>query len=225
MKFIDQSLGQLARRVPGAIRIFELHELDFCCAGYQTLRSAATAAGLDPETLVKELEALPSTADTAFFADWSQVSDADLVDHIVERYHEVHRQQLPALVRLARKVEQVHAQRPDCPLGLAALLEQVSQDLEAHMRKEEILLFPMIVSGNRRNIHLPINIMRAEHDDHGKVLRRLAALTHGMQPPADACTTWRALCSALRGFREDLMAHIHIENNILFERFARAAVC
>ena len=30
--------------------------------------------------------------------------------------------------------------------------------------------------------------------------------------------------AALRGFRADLMQHIHTENNILFERFAPAAV-
>ena len=37
-------------------------------------------------------------------------------------------------------------------------------------------------------------------------------------------TTWRALYTGLRTFREDLMQHIHTENNILFERFAPAAV-
>ena len=42
-------------------------------------------------------------------------------------------------------------------------------------------------------------------------------------PPARACTTWRALYAGLRTFRQDLMAHIHTENNILFERFAPAS--
>jgi regulator of cell morphogenesis and NO signaling len=66
--------------------------------------------------------------------------------------------------------------------------------------------------------------MRMEHDDHGAELRRLEELTDGINPPRGACTTWRALYLGLRAFREDLMTHIHTENNILFERFAPAQV-
>ena len=30
MEMIDQSLGQLARRIPGATRVFDAHDFDFC---------------------------------------------------------------------------------------------------------------------------------------------------------------------------------------------------
>jgi regulator of cell morphogenesis and NO signaling len=66
--------------------------------------------------------------------------------------------------------------------------------------------------------------MRMEHDEHGVSLRRVAELTNDITPPAAACTTWRALYTGLRSFRDDLMQHIHTENNILFERFAPAPV-
>ena len=45
MTYLDQSLGQLARTIPGATRIFDQYQLDFCCAGNRTLRTAADAAG------------------------------------------------------------------------------------------------------------------------------------------------------------------------------------
>ena len=67
-------------------------------------------------------------------------------------------------------------------------------------------------------------LMRQEHEGHGAELRRLAELTNNITAPRDACTTWRALYQGLRAFRDDLMAHIHTENNILFERFAPAQV-
>ncbi|HAF91528.1 MAG TPA: iron-sulfur cluster repair protein YtfE, partial [Pseudomonas sp.] len=35
-------------------------------------------------------------------------------------------------------------------------------------------------------------------------------------PPAHACNTWRALYRGLEELRDDLMQHIHLENNILF---------
>ena len=71
---------------------------------------------------------------------------------------------------------------------------------------------------------MPIGVMRMEHDSHGAELRRMGELTNDITPPRDACTTWRALYQGLRAFREDLMAHIHTENNILFERYAPAHV-
>ena len=224
MNYIDQSLGQLARRIPGATRVFDAHHFDFCCGGNQSLRSAAAAAGVDVAPIVAELQTLEGRGAADGERDWSQAAPTELVDHILTRYHAVHREQLPELIRLARRVEQVHGDRPDCPLGLADHLTEMAQELESHMRKEEDVLFPMIVRGHGAMAGAPIGVMRMEHDDHGVALRRLEELTDGITPPRAACTTWRALYAGLRTFRQDLMAHIHTENNILFERFAPAAV-
>ena len=58
--------------------------------------------------------------------------------------------------------------------------------------------------------------MRHEHDQHGVALARLEALTDDITTPKDACNTWRALYAGLTKLREDLMQHIHLENNVLF---------
>ena len=223
MNYLDQSLGQLARRIPGATRLFDQHRLDFCCAGNRTLRTAAQDAGIAAEPIADELQALQLRTDGAA-RDWSEATDSELVDHILARYHAVHREQLPELIRLARRVEQVHGDREDCPHGLADHLEAMAQELDSHMRKEEMVLFPLIARGQGRMAGMPIGVMRMEHDSHGAELRRLEELTQHITPPRDACTTWRALYLGLRSFREDLMAHIHTENNILFERFAPARI-
>jgi len=222
-EFLDQTLGQLARRIPGATRVFDAHRFDFCCGGNQTLRTAAAAAGVDAAPIIEELRTLESRA-AAEGRDWSEATSTEIVQHILERYHAVHREQLPELIRLARKVEQVHGERADCPHGLADHLSVMAQEMESHMRKEELVLFPMIERGHGVMAEAPINVMRMEHDDHGVALRRLEELTDGITPPRQACTTWRALYAGLRTFRQDLMEHIHTENNVLFERFAPAAV-
>lgn len=150
--------------------------------------------------------------------DWQDVSISELIDHILTRYHAVHRQQMPELIRLARRVEHVHGERGDCPTGLADHLEGMHQELESHMQKEERILFPMLKRGLVHNVHGPIAVMRSEHDEHGESLTRLMALTHDIQTPKGACKTWRTLYTGLREFRDDLMQHIHLENNSLFER-------
>lgn len=224
MELLDQSLGQLARRIAGATRVLDAHHFDFCCGGNQSLRSAAEAAGVDPAPIVQALRELQARAGGEVEGAWDKASPAALVEHILARYHAVHREQLPELIRLARKVEQVHGERSDCPHGLADHLSAMAQELESHMRKEEDVLFPMISRGHGALAAAPIAVMRMEHDEHGAALRRLEALTDNITPPRAACTTWRALYAGLQTFREDLMAHIHTENNILFERFAPAAV-
>jgi regulator of cell morphogenesis and NO signaling len=44
-------------------------------------------------------------------------------------------------------------------------------------------------------------------------------MTHGLEVPADACPTWRALYAGLRKLIDDVHEHVHLENNTLFARF------
>lgn len=216
MNMTEQSLGELARTIPGATRIFHTHRLDFCCGGKKTLGEAAERRGLDAHRIADELQALRASAASGD-QDWSAVDNETLIAHILSRFHDRHREQLPELIRLARRVEQVHGDRPDCPRGLANHLEDMLQELATHMLKEEQILFPMLMHASPAAVGSPIAVMRHEHDQHGETLRTLEALTDDITPPADACNTWRALYVGLRQLRDDLMEHIHLENNILFE--------
>lgn len=216
MNILDQSLGQLARTIPGATAVFHKHHLDFCCAGKQSLREAAAANALDSEQLAAELGAIgePLEGDQAL----TELSDIALIEFILTRYHDVHRQQLPELIRLAQRVELVHGGHPECPAGLASHLEQMLEELESHMQKEEQMLFPMISRGITGMAIQPIAVMRDEHLDHGQALDDIARITRGITLPKGACNTWRALYLGLETLRVDLMDHIHLENNILFDR-------
>ena len=210
---LDQSLGQIARTLPGATGIFHTHKLDFCCGGDISLRDAAARKGLDAEVLAQELSDLNSDANTAA----SLPDAASMIEHILQRYHAQHRQQLPELIRLAQRVERVHARHPDCPSGLAQQLINMLQELESHMLKEEQVLFPWLLRAGAPWPEGPIAMMRFEHDQHGEALAEVIRLTADIQPPDDACNTWTALYTGLEAFRRDLMQHIHLENNVLFK--------
>ncbi|MBS1186465.1 MAG: putative regulator of cell morphosis and signaling [Burkholderiaceae bacterium] len=214
MELLDQTIGSIACDIPGATRIFHQHKLDFCCGGGKSLREAAQRRGVDTAVLTAELEQLRQSQQSG--RDWRDAPVPELIMHILERFHERHREQLPELIRLARRVEEVHGDKPECPLGLAALLEGVEQELESHMQKEEQILFPLLLRGYCQQSLQPILVMRHEHDQHGDNLERLAQLTNDITPPANACNTWRALYAGLAQLREDLMQHIHLENNVLF---------
>ena len=149
--------------------------------------------------------------------DWRTAEPAELTAYIVARYHRRHREQLPELVQLARRVEQVHAAKSDCPAGLAEHLVAMQQELESHMMKEEQVLFPLLARGLRANAQGPVTVMRFEHEQHHEAIARLAELTHGLQAPDGACSTWLRLYAGLTEFRDDLVAHIDLENEILFD--------
>ncbi len=142
-----------------------------------------------------------------------------LIEYILQRFHEVHRQQLPELIELATKVESVHADHPDVPRGLAVLLQQMHSELLDHMAKEEGVLFPMLARGGNSFVTHPICVMMSEHEEHARRLTQLMALTRQATPPEGACTTWVRLCTATKTFAEDLQKHIQLENTVLFPQF------
>ncbi|WP_375056090.1 iron-sulfur cluster repair protein YtfE [Zobellella sp. DQSA1] len=222
MSLLDHSLGSIARDLPGATRILHQHRLDFCCGGHTLLREALAERGLDGAELLAQLEALPAQQDSG--RNWAQAGTADLIDYILTRYHAVHREQLVELLRLARRVEAVHGDSPDCPTGLADHLDAMRQELESHMQKEEQILFPMLRRDLFEPARGPISVMRMEHDDHGQALVRLLELTHHLSLPAEACNTWQALYAGIDELHTDLMQHIHLENNILFQPSPRQEV-
>jgi regulator of cell morphogenesis and NO signaling len=213
----DQSLGQLAVNLPGATAVFRKLKLDFCCGGLVSLRQAALDKNLDLNDVLGQLAALQRPDVLP-----ENIAPAALIDHIISRYHEVHRVQLPELVRMARRVEAVHRDNPDVPTGLAGLLEEMEQELLGHMHKEEAILFPLLKSGGSPFVDQPLGVMRAEHTSHGLALDQIHALTHDMQPPEGACNTWRALYAGIAQFTDDLIQHIHLENNVLFPAFEAA---
>lgn len=147
----------------------------------------------------------------------------DLIDHILERYHETHRRQLPELIQLSRRIEQVHAAKPDVPEGLADILQQALGELEMHMRKEELMIFPAMRRADvASRLDGPTSMLREDHNDQAQMLEQIAAITDGFTAPEGACATWRALYAGAAQFSDDLLEHIHIENNILFPRFESA---
>lgn len=216
MDYRNQSLGALAIAIPRASKLFRDYDLDFCCGGKQTLERAASRKELDLDKLESQLAAL--AADFVDTRDWRLAPLAEIIDYILPRFHQRHREQLSELVLMAEKVERVHGDKPTCPRGLAKQLNLIRLDLENHMMKEEQILFPLIKQGMGQQAAGPISVMEHEHDEAGEQLEVVKFLTNNVTPPEGACNTWQALYNGINTFISDLMEHIHLENNLLFPR-------
>lgn len=146
------------------------------------------------------------------------LDDQALIDFILSRFHARHTEQLDELIRDAQKVVEVHSDDVLCPRALLGALVDVRDDLMSHMMKEEQILFPMISRGMGAQAVGPISVMQSEHVSHNAAIQHLEALTDSSRMPDDACGTWRRLFAGVGELTEDLKAHIHIENEILFAR-------
>ncbi|HEX3748901.1 MAG TPA: iron-sulfur cluster repair di-iron protein [Bryobacteraceae bacterium] len=224
------TLADLAAASPSAIRILELYGLDYCCGGKRALGDACLSKGLVPEQILREIDAaaVVTTADR----DWQTAPLDELVSHIVETHHAYLKLDLPVLEARIAKVVAVHGARDPQKLPrLATVFAGLRSELEAHLQKEETILFPFLVQYGRaesRNLPAPpvpfgsiahpIAAMENEHADAGDALKEIDELTDGYNPPAYACSTVRALYDGLKALEKDLHIHIHLENNILFPR-------
>jgi regulator of cell morphogenesis and NO signaling len=144
---------------------------------------------------------------------------AELTRYIETRYHARHRTQLPPLAAMAEKVESVHSGDEGVPEGLSDILRRMIGEVEVHMKKEELILFPAIRKGGGPGIENPIAVMRADHDDHAAEVAEIRRLTAGLTLPQGACGAWTALYAGLEEFITDLEEHMRLENEVLFPQF------
>lgn len=212
----SSTLADLAVTHPAAARVFRRHRLDFCCGGRRPLDEVCRERHLDAAAILTAIaDEDPLVADQR---RWDEAALSALVDHIVSVYHARLREQLPSLIAMAHRVETRHADKASCPRGLAAHLEAMHEAVLEHLQKEEQILFPLIVSGMGQRAGGPVHVLEVEHEHHGEDLQTVRRLTGDLVPPDEACTTWRALYMGLQQLEQELMEHIHLENNILFRR-------
>jgi len=212
----NPTLADLAITHPGATRVFLRHGLDFCCRGRRPLGEVCTEKGIDPKTVLAEIDNEDGRGHE--LSDLAGKPIGELVDFIEGYYHKRLRAELPELITMAEKVEQVHADKATCPRGLSDHLRMIHGAVLDHLAKEEQVLFPMTRGGYRERAGAPIRVMEQEHEDHGRNLESLRALAHEFIAPPQACATWKALYLRLGRMSDELMEHIHLENNVLFPR-------
>ena len=222
-----RTVGEIAAEFPASVRVFEKHGIDFCCGGKIPVTEACGRKGLDPAVLLAEIDqAVQAPAEVP--TDWLTAPLPALIDHILDTHHAYMKAQLPTVEARLAKVLQAHGERHGEMLrALSAVYGPMKAELDGHLAKEEMVLFPLIRaleggapagSFHCGSVGNPIRVMCMEHDSAGGALERLRQLTGNYTAPEDACNTFRALYFELADMERDLHRHIHLENNILFPR-------
>ena len=222
-------IGEMVAEDFRTAAVFKKYGIDFCCKGGRTIADACEKKNIDKEKIIEELENLPKT-DASGIDFYSFPIDL-LADYVEKTHHRYVEEKTPIIQQFLDKLCKVHGDRHPELFEINAIFNESARDLAAHLKKEELVLFPFIkqmvkakISGEDvlqphfGTVENPVNMMMHEHTTEGERFEKIAQLTHNYAPPADACNTYRVTFAMLQDFENDLHMHIHLENNILFPK-------
>jgi len=222
-------IGEMVAQDFRTAAVFKKYGIDFCCKGGRTITEACEKKGMNEEKIYEELENIPASGTSGI--DFNAFPLDLLADYLEKTHHRYVEEKTPVLQAFLDKLCKVHGDRHPELFEIRELFDESAKDLGAHMKKEELILFPFIrkmVAAQRSGENLshphfgtvenPVNMMMHEHTVEGERFAKIAELTQGYNPPADACNTYRVTFAMLQDFENDLHTHIHLENNILFPK-------
>lgn len=219
-------VGEIVAKDIRAAEVLKKYGIDFCCGGGISLERACNKKGLDPKEVMQQIDNhLESTTNVGI--DFNFMPMGALADYIEAKHHNYVRESIDFIEPLLEKVVRVHGDSHPELNEISDLFFQSVNELSLHMKKEEKTVFPLIKAleeGRLKeldpdaSVKYPIEMMEYEHTEEGDRFKRIQELTNNYTPPADACNTYKLVYHKLKEFNEDLEQHIHLENNILFQK-------
>ncbi len=222
----ETKTGDIVTKFPGASKLFKERRIDYCCGGNRPIGEVLQEKNL-PLSLIDELNQMAAAKEIQPINNWDQMSEVEIVDIILSRFHVPTFELLDELTQFVNKVVSVHGGDQPHLVEMKSVFNEIRNEMRDHFQKEEVMLFPHIKqfsltksSEERVMIQAMIQQMEFEHDGVGALLSKLRDITHDYQAPESACNTYRLTYLKLEELESLTFDHIHTENNILFKRFA-----
>lgn len=212
----ENTLGDIVAGFPKSAEVFQAYRIDFCCGGQRTLAEAAEEKSVDPEKVLTAIHNLLKETELEEGTLFTDLTNEQLIDHIVNTHHAYLNQTLPVIANLANAVLRAHGDAHPELFEVFKDFHALKADLEQHLIKEEVTLFPSILKAQEHGgVQQEIE---DEHEAAGELLRNLRELTQDYTVPADGCPSYEKLYRLLEELEGDVFQHVHKENNILFQR-------
>ena len=155
-----------------------------------------------------------------------------LSDYIIHVHHEYLRSCLPDMLQSLQQFAQTHQKQFDFLDELLLTFSRLLKEMLTHINHEEEIIFPYIKQialayNNKesfgglliRTLDKPVSEeMRHEEESTMGMLIRIRELTNEYTQPANECTNHKVNFLKLREIDNDIVQHLHLENNILFPK-------
>ncbi|HCM76012.1 MAG TPA: iron-sulfur cluster repair di-iron protein [Cytophagales bacterium] len=216
----ELSVAEVALKYPQALEVLNKYRIDYCCGGKRTFQEACEKAGAPYDEVWEQIT--KNDIETGLPVNFKKWSPSLLVDYILDQHHTYVKEAIPLLNELLDKVCDVHGKAYPELAEVRKSFSILSDELNEHMLKEERILFPAIKKMEQQEqpflLDGPLEVMMDEHEAAGNLIKQIRSYTSNYTLPNDVCTTYRMTYQKLEAFDNDLMHHIHLENNILFEK-------
>jgi regulator of cell morphogenesis and NO signaling len=154
--------------------------------------------------------------------DLAKAPLAAVCQHVIERHHAYLRRELPRLSELIVAVERAHRMDDHRLEELQNVFERLRAEMEAHMVKEERVLFPacraLEFGRHTTPVQAPVTMLEHEHLEARDAIRRLRDLTDGFDADRALGREHRLMVSRLAALAADTDQHVHTESTLLFRR-------
>jgi regulator of cell morphogenesis and NO signaling len=232
MSTSDRTIGEIVADDYRTAKVFADHGIDFCCGGGVTLAAVCAERGIDLATLTGQLDAARSgpVEQGQNYGSWEL---SFLAGYIRNVHHTYLRENTGQIAAYAHKIAGVHgADHPEV-IEIAAVFDQLSVRVAAHLQEEEAVLFPAVdrvdaarkagsepTASDRGTIEESLAKLGREHDEIGAAIHGIRHLAKGYLIPDGVCNTFVVTYQRLKEFEDDLHKHVHLENNLLFPKAA-----
>lgn len=224
-----ETIGEIAAKDLRKAQLLREKGIDFSCGGDKTVKEVAGDLGIEEEQLKEELENKKTSSNLPPSHNYQDWGIGFLMDYIVQSHHQYVKRNAPNLTDLILKVTERHGNEHPELKKLAYAARLFFNDLVAHMKKEESILFPAIKAIDQgtaskdknatpKNIKSAVLMLEKEHQISMEDFTYFRNLTNDYELPEAACDSWAYLYQLLQEFEEDWVYHVHIENNILFPK-------
>lgn len=219
---LKMSIGESVTLYPELVKVYMDYGVDFCCGGNRSVKEAIERDTDYVENLIVDADKAMAAA-TQFSVDSKQLKLSDftthqLIDRIVREHHGYLKMELPIISELMFKILMVHGEAHPELYKIHQIFGGLKTELEGHLVKEEVLLFPKLSEGGS-DCRALIEELEDEHDGAGEALHELTDLTGHFKVPEDGCGTYQLVYEKLKTLVADMYMHVHTENNVLFKRF------
>lgn len=226
----EETIGQLVAQDYRKAQIFKKYNINFSTEGRKTLKEVCYEKELDEAVVSDELRNIDrSNLERATpYNDWEL---GFLIDYIVNTHHTYINRNLPELKNIAAKVKDAHGNDHPELIKVNQHINYISSELLAHLQKEERIVFPFfknMTEAHKNNqpltenpfgsANVPVNLMEMEHESIFSNLAEIRTITGNYTVPEDGCDSYHILFKMIQEFENDLLLHVHLENNILFPK-------
>jgi regulator of cell morphogenesis and NO signaling len=228
MELLDIKVGELARENFAIIQLFNRNNIDFFCKGGQSLKEALDESGTGEEKFLKELAEIRLQGPQLYVVNVEKWPLDLLADYIQKMHHRYTERVLLEIKDLINKFLVSGSGGTQTIEEFKPTFELLTGGLATHMKKEELMLFPVIkkmvaasTGGNNAPVLSPVDktivTMIDEHDMQHRAVKKIRAVLNDYATH-EGNDEYNKIVLLMRELAEDLSLHIHLENNILFPK-------